>query len=80
MDNILSYSQIYRILLAEAECAKKRSFCNKDCSKCDLYIKSTKLQSAYRQLIEIIKAKDPMLYFCSDVEELKALLDKGGNK
>lgn len=76
----LSYRQLYQILIAEQVCSTRRKTCDKNCEKCDLQIDSDELQTACKQLIEIVKAKDPFLYLSNELDDLRQLIIKGGNK
>lgn len=70
----MSISESYRYTLVELQCIESRSICNHNCSECPYYAEPRKLKEAMKSNIEMLKAKDPMLYLSDDLAQLKEVL------
>lgn len=77
---MISFNTIYKLLLLEAECVKIRATCNHNCSSCSYSADPLKLQQALYKSIELVKAKDPTLYFIDNITELKEAIQDARNK
>ena len=67
--------ELYRHILLEKECVRSRSGCNKDCSHCVCGSDLLDRDAALGKILEILKARDPELYFVNDLEILKEYLE-----
>ena len=71
----LASTELYRFILKEKACSEKKMTCSRGCKECPLYCDQPFLETAYNQVLNLIKSKDPMLYFCNEIEELRKILE-----
>jgi len=67
---------LYKLLLAEKQCVRNRVDCDKQCKSCKFAVSLLELDQALNEVIEIVKARNPELYFVSTLEELNLLEGK----
>lgn len=64
------------LILLEAECIKNRASCTKVCRECPFYKdKALDLFEAIKYISEILKARNPELYFTDNIQHLKEVLE-----
>lgn len=70
---------LYRFILKESECARRRNRdCKKECKQCELYSSLTDSFRYYTDLMGILKARDPELYLVNDLELIEQILKEKG--
>lgn len=67
----------YSAILAELECIKHRTACDKDCTSCPFSYDLKVIEESFKYVKEVLKARDPQLYFSSDIELLKEIINNG---
>jgi len=70
----ISYTnkELFTFLVAEKQCALQKLECNRHCADCPYFTEAA--QTMYSQLIEMIKARDPELYFVDELEQIKSIM------
>lgn len=69
-----SNKDLFLFLVKEQKCSDRRKVCGKDCVNCSLYTSNSHV--IYEELLEMLRTKDPTLYFSSEIVELEKLLTK----
>ena len=64
--------ELFTFLVTEKQCALQKLECNRHCADCPYFTEAA--QAMYGQLIEIIKARDPELYFVDELEQIKSIM------
>lgn len=67
----MTASSLYNILLKEQVCVQHRDRCDKNCKKCTLSIDTNTLNNALNEVIDIVRAKNPELYFSEQLIHLR---------
>lgn len=76
----MTLGQCYKLVLIEKECVKHRVACNHDCQSCPYFADIDQLEDALDQSLNLIKAKEPSLYFLDNLQILKEVLSNHGSK
>ena len=74
--NVMNTKIAYKYMLLQQACLKRRSVCNKDCIHCEFYCPPVRANEAFDYTLEILKSKEPELYFISNLQYLSNLLNK----
>ena len=64
----------YQCLLLEYKCFKYKTTCGHDCSICPYYSNPKSMDETFKFLMDVLKARDPMLYLANDIELIKEVL------
>lgn len=65
---------LFTFLLKEKQCALQKTECNRTCKDCPCFTDESEARGLYDQLINIIRARDPELYFVDELEHIKDLV------
>lgn len=77
MSSLRINRQLYRAMLLEKECCRCRSTNpTPDCSNCKIGINQVHQIKMIDEVLDILKARDPALYFLSDLKELQEMIEK----
>ena len=64
----------YQQILLEHECFKHKVACEHNCKDC-AYYNPIAMEEAFVYVLNVLKARDPILYLTNDIEHLKEVLD-----
>ena len=70
--------QIFNHIILERECIKNRVSCDGECKMCKFGSNLLERYDALSDVLEILKSRDPQLYFASTLEQLKGALESEG--
>lgn len=70
----MNNTKAYKLLLLEKECVSSRATCDKDCCSCPIGMNSKDITESLRYVLEILKARDPQLYFKDELEIIKEMI------
>lgn len=73
----MNNTEAYKLLLLEKECVSSRATCNKDCYSCPIGMNSNSITESLQYVLEILKARDPQLYFKDELEMVKEMINNG---
>lgn len=73
MNNI----EAYKLLLLEKECVSSRATCDKNCCSCPIGMNLHDITESLQYVLEILKARDPQLYFKDELEMIKEMINNG---
>ena len=60
----------FKYMLLQQACLKRRGVCKKDCIHCEFYCPPERANEAFEHILEILKSREPELYFASNLNEL----------
>ena len=69
-----------RHVLAEAECLRNRLCCNKNCTGCKYWFDPVKRYEAFKYVEDVLKSRNPELYFLSELDILRGGLQEYADK
>lgn len=67
-------SKAFKSILLIQHCYNSREVCNQDCHNCKYYLDLNTTNSVFNYLKDILKSRDPALYFASELQVLQELL------
>ena len=70
----MTVRKAYQTMLLEQKCSEIRVTCNKDCNSCPYFTDEEKAKDVFKFVIDILKAKDPILYLSNDLETLREVM------
>lgn len=76
----MTTKRAYQLLIVTEQCLKQRATCNHDCEGCPYFCSQKELQESLCFLKDILKARDPTLYFGDELTQLKEVLSNYANQ
>lgn len=70
----MSNKDLYGFLIKELHCNKQKKDCVRNCEDCPLYTEVSVSDMCHGALIEILKSRDPELYFSNELDEIRSIL------
>ena len=65
----------FKYLTVENQCVRNRRVCNKQCSSCPYYVDPAKMDSVFKFVLDILRARDPELNFLNELQKLEILTE-----
>ena len=75
----MTNKELFNHILAERACIRSRETCSKDCADCRLFTDLSNRDDAFSQVLEILKAREPELYFVDQINQLNQLMEDNVN-
>ena len=66
----MTETETYRVMLLHRKCLLNQVRCSKQCTQCDCYVSEETVVNAIDKVNEILKVRNPELYFASQVDTL----------
>lgn len=71
----MTNKELFNHIVLERECIKNRENCSKDCKNCRLCSNALDRHEALSAILDILRARDPELYFVNILQQLKGLVN-----
>lgn len=68
--------QAYQFLLVAEKCLKQRATCGHNCKSCPYFCSQEELFKSLYYVKDVLKARDPMLYFQNEITQLQEVLSE----
>lgn len=72
---MMTVKRAYHLMLLEQKCSENRATCNHDCISCPYFSEKKETEEAFKFVLNMLKAKDPILYLSDDLETLKEVIE-----
>ena len=80
MSSEMTNKKAYKQLLIEQQCVRNRMVCEHNCRNCLYHCDILQLDKAINFVLDVLKARDPELYFIDSLEQLEILLENDKNQ